>query len=205
MVRYAALRFAEDENIADRVYWYRCPFPAAAGDKVFAPVGSHDRLQRAEVVRVRTDGCPCEERLLKSVAARCGAFRRRIGDAVVFETGGLAYDAKHFTRYGRVLFGTWEGAARGVTPLAAVEEFSARYAVLRTQDCVLLTGPCARRAAADLMLLAGVAAADISARFAACGAQAEQARTERWVRAERARLEAALGAEETARLADRLR
>ena len=70
---------------------------------------------------------------------------------------------------------------------------------------MLLTGPCARRAAADLMLLAGVAAADISARFAACGAQAEQARTERWVRAERARLEAALGAEETARLADRLR
>lgn len=206
MVRYAALRFAEDENIADRVYWYRCPFPAAAGEKVFAPVGAHDRLQRAEVVRVRTDGkCPCEERLLKTVAARCGAFRRRIGDTVVFETGGLAYDAKHFTRYGQVLFGTWEGAARGVTPIAAVEEFSALYAVLRTQDCVLLTGPCARRAAADLLLLAGVAAADISARLAACGAKTGQTFPEQWVRAERTRLEAALGAQEAARLADRLR
>ena len=77
---FAALRFAEDENLADRTYWYRCPFAVAEGEKVFAPVGPHDRIQRASVERVLEGDAahaPYDVRFLKSVAAQCGAYRRR--------------------------------------------------------------------------------------------------------------------------------
>ena len=76
MVRFAALRFTEDENIRDRVYWYRCPFGTRAGERVLAPVGSHDRLQCARVERVllaEEGDAPYDPALLKDVAAPLGA------------------------------------------------------------------------------------------------------------------------------------
>ena len=48
---FALLRFAEDKNISDRGYWYLSGFPVAAGERVLAPVGMHDRLQCAVVER----------------------------------------------------------------------------------------------------------------------------------------------------------
>ena len=170
MVSYVALRFAEDANIADRVYWYRCAFPVNVGEQVFAPVGSHDRIQRAQVER--TSAAPPQGLYyLKSVAAKCGAFRRMCADTVVFETGGLSYDAKHFTRFGRVLFGDCAELVAGVTPVGAD---SARRALARlpTEGCVLLTGREAALAAAVLMRAAGAKEADVCARLAACGCSA---------------------------------
>lgn len=207
MVRYVALCFAEDENIADRTYWYRCPFAVAAGEKVFAPVGPHDRIQRAEVVRVceKEQDVSFDVRFLKRVAAKCGAFRRSVGGTIVFETGGLAYDEKHFTRFGRVLFGTWEGAVGGVTPVAAQEECAALRTLLRTEGCALLTGRAAADAAADLLLLAGVGEADIRARFQACGTERKTAYSAKSERTARERLAAELGDEDVARLANLLR
>lgn len=207
MVRYAALCFAEDENIADRTYWYRCPFAVAAGEKVFAPVGPHDRIQRAEVVRVceKEQDVSFDVRFLKRVAAKCGAFRRSVGGTIVFETGGLAYDEKHFTRFGRVLFGTCEGAVGGVTPVAAQEECAALRTLLRTEGCALLTGRAAADAAADLLLLAGVGEADIRTRFQACGTERKTAYSAKSEQTARERLAAELGDEDVARLANLLR
>lgn len=207
MVRYVALCFAEDENIADRTYWYRCPFAVAAGEKVFAPVGPHDRIQRAEVVRVceKEQDVSFDVRFLKRVAAKCGAFRRSVGGTIVFETGGLAYDEKHFTRFGRVLFGTWEGAVGGVTPVAAQEECAALRTLLRTEGCALLTGRAAAAAAADLLLLAGVGEADIRTRFQACGTERKTAYSAKSEQTARERLAAELGDEDVARLANLLR
>ena len=207
MVRYVALCFAEDENIADRTYWYRCPFAVAAGEKVFAPVGPIRISIRAEVVRVceKEQDVSFDVRFLKRVAAKCGAFRRSVGGTIVFETGGLAYDEKHFTRFGRVLFGTWEGAVGGVTPVAAQEECAALRTLLRTEGCALLTGRAAADAAADLLLLAGVGEADIRTRFQACGTERNTAYSAKSEQTARERLAAELGDEDVARLANLLR
>ena len=184
---FAALRFAEDENIADRVYWYRAAFPLNVGEKVFAPVGTHDGVQRAEVVRVLADDAPApyDVRFLKSVSAKCGAYRRSMGEAVVFETGGLPYDAKRFTRYGCVLFGDGVPSG-GITPVRADAAEPALRALLRTEGCALLTGACAARTAACLWLLTGVARGEVASRLAMCGAdgalpsEAEQAALSEW-------------------------
>lgn len=171
MVRYAALLFAADENLRERAYWYRCPFPVGVGEQVFAPVGVHDRIQRAEVVRVQPVP-PAGVAFFKAVAAKCGAFRRNAGEGTVFETGGLAYDHKHYTRFSRVLFGECGGRAAGLTPLrcddvlCALTALSARAA---SEGCVLLTGQRAHVAAAFLMRLAGVREGDVLRRLAMCG------------------------------------
>lgn len=117
---------------------------------------------------------PYDVRYLKTVAAKCGAFRRKIDGQIVYETGGLAYDEKRFTRFGRVLFGDWEGVAVGVTPVRADEVCAALEKLLLTDGCALLTGRAAATAVQMMLLLAGVKAGDACARLTACGAQAEQ-------------------------------
>ena len=116
--RFAALRFAEDANLSDRAYWYRCPFPVRVGERVLAPVGVHNRLQRAEVGRVlegAEEDAPYDARLIKCVAARAGARKLSAGGQAFYELGGVRYDEKHYTRFGRVLVGgaAPKGEARG--------------------------------------------------------------------------------------------
>lgn len=203
-MRTVSLCFAEDENIAQKTYFYLCPFPVETGEKVFAPVGAHNRLQRAQIVRVYgADGkdAPCCPQFLKTVAAKCGAFRRKIGGRIVYETGGLAYDEKRFTQFGRVLFGEWEGAAAGVTPVRAEDAAAALEKLLSEDGCVLLTGREAARTAQMLLLLAGVTERDACARLTACGAQAEHCSAE----AVRTRLAAVFSEGQLARLAEILR
>ncbi len=102
MVRFAALRFTEDENIRDRVYWYRCAFEIKAGERVLAPVGSHSRLQCARVERVllaEEKDAPYDPALLKDVAAPLGARSFLWEGRTCFELGGVRYDKKRFTRF----------------------------------------------------------------------------------------------------------
>lgn len=192
---FAALRFAEDENLADRTYWYRCPFAVAEGEKVFAPVGSHDRIQRARVERVLEGDAahaPYDVRFLKSVAAKCGAYRRRSGGVLAYETGGVPYDGKHFTRFGRVLF--TQELPQGVPCVCADDALYALRALLETDGCALLAGGQAARASALLLLLSGVRAEDAGVHLARCNApQAASpadmaALSEEFSEAERARL-----------------
>ena len=101
-MRFAALRFTEDENIRDRVYWYRCAFRNKGGERVLAPVGSHDRLQCARVERVlfaEEGDAPYDPALLKDVAAPLGARSFLWEGRTCFELGGVRYDQKRFTRF----------------------------------------------------------------------------------------------------------
>lgn len=182
MVTFAALRFAEDGNLFDRTYWYRCDFALSPGERVLAPVGMHDRLQRAVVERVLEAGAenaPYDLRLIKSVAARDGARLLRAGGAVFRELGGIRYDRKHYTRFGRVLVGMrLPSAARaelsgyGVSLFCDTEENGAA-AVLRTlsreRGCTLIFGDTADMVGGFLLLHAGVPAdalpPDIAAAF----------------------------------------
>lgn len=105
-LRFVLLRFSEDKNIADRGYWYLCDFPASAGERVLAPVGMHDRLQCAEVVReliAEERDAPYDVRLIKRVAAKYGARKLTVNGARFLEFGGLRYDEKHYTRFCRIL------------------------------------------------------------------------------------------------------
>lgn len=102
--RFAALRFVEDENVCDRVYWYLTDFVVQAGQRVLAPLGAHDRLQAATVERTLDCGeenAPYDIRLVKKIIAPAGARRIRLdGVQNCHDLGGLRYDGKHFTRYG---------------------------------------------------------------------------------------------------------
>ena len=104
-----------------------------------------------------------------------------------------------------MLFGTWEGAVGGVTPVAAQEECAALRTLLRTEGCALLTGRAAADAAADLLLLAGVGETDIRTRFQACGTERKTAYSAKSEQTARERLAAELGDEDVARLANLLR
>lgn len=104
---FAALRFAEDENIKDRVYWYLADFPVKEGEEVLAPVGVHDRLQKARVERTASadeKDAPYDLRLIKRVAAKFGARKLVLGGVELIEFGGVKYDAKHYTRFGHLLY-----------------------------------------------------------------------------------------------------
>ena len=134
MVTFAALRFSEDENIADRVYWYRADFSVKEGERVLAPVGSHDRLQCARVERVleaREEDAPYDIRLIKRVAAHLGARSFLWEERPCLELGGVRYDSKRFTRFGAFacLFGELpETAPDGfqIVPVAAFDDFFER-------------------------------------------------------------------------------
>lgn len=168
--RYAALRFSEDENISDRIYWYACSAFVRAGDRVLAPVGSRDRLQCAVVERVlETDArnAPYDPRYIKRVAAKAGARKISAGGESYCELGGVRYDSKRYTQFCRAVVGR-------TLPAAAREELVA-YGVgcfleagsadlvplLRTvaaaRECVLLYGAYADMAAGCLLALAGAA------------------------------------------------
>ena len=162
MVTYAALRFAEDVNLCDRVYWYASAFALKVGERVLAPVGVHDKLQRA-VVEQLSSVPPLP--FLKYVAAREGARKLTAGGAVFSELGGVRYDEKHYTRFGRVLVGkACPAAAReplksyGVTAfcdmrLGAEQVLSA---LAKTRGAALVFGADADMVGAYLLLLAGV-------------------------------------------------
>lgn len=166
---YAALRFAEDKNIADRTYWYISGFPVRVGEQVLAPVGPHDRLQRAVVERiVQADekNAPYDARFLKRVAAKAGARRLRAGGETFRELGGVRYDDRHYTRYGCVLVGRSaseaaraELAAYGVSAYyrADEEDETELFRALSCErGCALIEGRTADMAGAFLLLLAGV-------------------------------------------------
>lgn len=154
---FAALRFTEDENIADRVYWYRCDFPVTQGEGVLAPVGSHNRLQFARVERTLSateENAPYDLRLIKCVAAKYGARKLVVGRAVCYELGGIRYDGKHFTRFKRVLFTEFpEEFSDGER--AALREYGVTDIVSdfgeRSGGCVLLKGRGAKSRAEEIL------------------------------------------------------
>ncbi|MDE7296938.1 MAG: hypothetical protein K2N84_06710 [Clostridia bacterium] len=162
MALFAALRFCEDERIADKLYWYASDFNLQEGEDVLAPVGTHDRLQRATVERVlETDPehAPYDTRFIKKVAARYGERRLAVGDCICFELGGLKYDGKRYTRYRRILFTSCvpreeevkELRTYGVSDIltGSAEELAESGALAK--DCVLLAGEHARAAASTLL------------------------------------------------------
>jgi hypothetical protein len=103
---YAAIRFLDDENLVDRVYWYRSDFSLAVGELVLAPVGIHDRLQLARVERTiwaEEREAPYDIRLVKSLAEKYGCRKMVVGRLTCYEAGGVKYDDRHYTRLKRVL------------------------------------------------------------------------------------------------------
>lgn len=162
MALFAALRFFEDERIADKLYWYASDFHLREGEEVLAPVGTHDRLQRATVERVLEadrEHAPYDTRFIKKVQARYGERRFVAGDCICFELGGLKYDGKRYTRYRRILFTSRvpreeevkELRAYGVSEIftGSAEELAENGAL--ATDCVLLAGEHARAAASKLL------------------------------------------------------
>ncbi len=155
MVTFAALRFTEDENIAGRVYWYCCPFEVKAGERVLAPVGSHDRLQCARVERVlmaEERDAPYNMALIKRVAAPFGARSFVWEGRTCTELGGVRYDSKRFTRFHvfACLFGgppqtapagfTVVPVAGGEGFFASEETFSLFSRLSAMEEGALLTG-----------------------------------------------------------------
>lgn len=167
---FAALRFFEDGNISDRAYWYLCDFPVKAGDEVFAPVGMRSRLQKARVERVLSAGeedAPYDVALCKHVAAKCGDRTRAAGDFVCQDMGGVKYDEKRYTAFGRVLVSEENPQTLSVLEELGVDEAvraddvgDALNALLQARGRVLLHGKKARETAHVLLLLARGAAED---------------------------------------------
>ena len=160
---FAALRFDRDENLADRTYWYACPFPAQVGARVLAPVGPHDKLQCALIERtVEADAhnAPYDVRLIKQIAAPLGARKVVLGGAVCRELGGVLYDEKHYTRLERAIVGNAEdGHEFGITSTLFCDQRPMRELLLAAcgaRGCVLLTGSRAEEVAAVLLSAAGV-------------------------------------------------
>lgn len=103
---FAALRFTEDKNLADKVYWYVTELPLSEGERVLAPVGPHDRLQAARVektVSAEEGDAPYDLRLIKAVTARYGARKLVLGNCELLEFGGVRYDGKHYTPFGKLV------------------------------------------------------------------------------------------------------
>ena len=103
---FAALRFTEDVNIADRVYWYLTDFPLNDGEEVLAPVGPRDRLQKARVERTllaEGESAPYDPALIKRIVARHGDTKVELGGVPCEEFGGFRYDDRHYTRPQRIL------------------------------------------------------------------------------------------------------
>ena len=148
---FAALRFTEDPNLKDRVYWYLNDLPLVLGERVLAPVGPHDRLQAARVEKLLSaeeEDAPYDLRLIKRVAAKYGARKLLFGSAELLEFGGVRYDEKHYTPFGKLLLAKEPlekeltcGEYGTVEPL----EYSAAdpelyQEIAHSADCVLLFG-----------------------------------------------------------------
>lgn len=163
---FAALRFCEDENIAERTYWYLSEIPLKAGERVLAPIGSQNRLQCARVEKVleaEEENAPYDTRLIKCVEAKLGARKLNVGRLDCFELGGVRYDTKRYTRFRRVLFTgfTEEFTSKerqllsgyGVTRiLKAAEGYEGEiFGELERGGCVLLAGTGARKTAENIL------------------------------------------------------
>ncbi len=161
---FAALRFFEDGNISDRVYWYLCDFPVEAGEEVFAPVGMRSRLQKARVERTlaaEEEGAPYDVGLCKHVVAKCGDRMRTAGEFVCFDMGGVRYDEKRYTAFGRVLVSEKKPQTLSVLAqlgaeicIAADDAAEALRAVAAARGCALVCGEGAKEAAEVLLALA---------------------------------------------------
>lgn len=104
---FAALRFYQDKNICDRLYWYLAEFPVCAGERVFAPVGGRNRLQKAVVERTaeaEKENAPYDIALVKKIEARCNMQSFPLGDGVCIDLGGIRYDDRHYTHFYRIAF-----------------------------------------------------------------------------------------------------
>lgn len=146
---FAALRFVEDKNISDRVYWYLTENPLEIGEKVLAPVGIHDRLQLAQVVKTLTatkETAPYDVQLVKSVATLYGARKLTADGIDLLEFGGVRYDEKHYTPFGRLLLAkefpktTDELKDYGVTEILGDEEKDPYAKIADTKGCVVVVG-----------------------------------------------------------------
>ncbi len=142
---FTALRFTEDANICGRVYWYLSDFAPAEGSRVFAPVGPHDRVQLARVERVAVldeDSAPYDVALIKHVIAREGDRTRMLGNTPCREFGGVRYDNRHYTRFGRILLAEEEPAEQaGYTAFVApMSEDGAIYRNIALGHGTLLVG-----------------------------------------------------------------
>lgn len=156
--RFVALRFLEDENLCDRVYWYRTDFALKEGERVLAPVGTHDRLQCAVVERTLSataENAPYDAALVKSVAAKYGARKLMAGDTPCLELGGVRYDEKRYTQFRRILIADRLPSdlsglrAYGVTRFLPAGETSLEE-IAEIETCVLLYGASARLQAENI-------------------------------------------------------
>lgn len=155
---FYALRFTEDENLRDRVYWYLSEREYREGERVLAPVGPHDRLQCARIERIFCAAAgeePYDPRLAKYIAAKLGARRVCAGDTVLTETGGVRYDGRHYTQLFRVLV-TKEGENTERLRPFGIETFvragaDALEELSRSRGCTLLYGARAEEIAAELL------------------------------------------------------
>ena len=103
---FAALRFYNDPNISDRLYWYLSDGPLAVGEKVLAPLGMRGRLQAAVVekaVSADREHAPYDVDCIKHVVCRLGERRILMDGVDCLEFGGVRYDEKHYTPFGRVM------------------------------------------------------------------------------------------------------
>lgn len=164
---FAALRFTEDENLADRTYWYACPSECREGDCVLAPVGAHNRLQAARIERILTVDeahAPYDVRLIKRVEAKCGARKLTAGRLSCYELGGVKYDGKRYTFFHRVVCSPFEGelseeerailigyGVRRFLPVRAGEEEGVLSRIVEMQVCTLVYGGGAENVARRLL------------------------------------------------------
>lgn len=161
---FAALRFTEDKNLAERVYWYLSELPLALGERVLAPVGPHDRLQAARVEKLLSaeeKDAPYDMRLIKRVEAKLGFRKLTLGGESFLELGGVRYDDRHYTAFGKVVLAKAAPSAReqlrgyGVTKtLEGMEEGPALYEeIAHASGCVLLAGEAGKRVFSALLSL----------------------------------------------------
>lgn len=149
---FAALRFTEDENLAGRVYWYIAPFPVKDGERVFAPVGPHDRLQLARVERTEAfseEEAPYPAILCKRILARENGREVKEG---VFDLGGVRYDDRHYTRFHRLLIAKREADGDGLAvKRISVDEEGWLFAAAEEGTCALLYGGTVKEAASLIL------------------------------------------------------
>lgn len=153
---FVALRFTEDANLRERVYWYLADREYREGERVLAPVGIHDRLQCGRVVRFLSAdeaGAPYDVSFCKRAIAPLGARKIVLDGVVCREMGGVRYDDRHYTQFKRVLTAEVpcegeESAAYGVVRCVRAEEAAEELAKRRV--CTLVYGENAARFGEEL-------------------------------------------------------
>ena len=68
---FVAEEFEDDPNVKGNIYWYLCKDESVQfGNKVVAPLGRHDKLQKGTVRHVKfaeEDGAPFPLHMIKTV------------------------------------------------------------------------------------------------------------------------------------------